>query len=290
MPSHFFLSVLTFSAPLADNLRQQLSSDPHETSYHKNLVDLLKWVKLNRQKVDCLIVEADADDQLMTLVKQLRSQDIWLPLLVLTPAPVDPQAPSSFGYHRAVTFLSTTQLDQLDLAINQAIADFLKLPGATASPVPTFSAERSDTNANQHLLLSLQQKRLAERLRERLGYLGVYYKRHPQNFLRNMTQAERRELIDRLRRDYREIILNYFSDSGVSELNQKIDDYINVAFFADISVSQVVEIHMELMENFSKQLQLEGRSEDILLDYRLTLIDVIAHLCEMYRRSIPRDP
>jgi circadian clock protein KaiA len=26
------------------------------------------------------------------------------------------------------------------------------------------------------------------------------------------------------------------------------------------------------------------------LDYRLTLIDTIAHLCEMYRRSIPREP
>jgi circadian clock protein KaiA len=46
---------------------------------------------------------------------------------------------------------------------------------------------------------------------------------------------------------------------------------------------------MELMEEFSKQLKLEGRSEEILLDYRLTLIDVIAHLGEMYRRSIPRE-
>lgn len=46
---------------------------------------------------------------------------------------------------------------------------------------------------------------------------------------------------------------------------------------------------MELMDEFSKQLQLEGRSDDILLDYRLTLIDAIAHLCEMYRRSIPRE-
>lgn len=267
-----------------------MSGDAHDVNCHDNLADLLKWVETNRQKVDCLIVETDAEDQLTTLVKQLRAQDIWLPLLVLTPTPVDPQVPNSFGYHRAVTFLSITQLNQLDAAINRAIADFLELPGSTASPVPTFSAERSDTNANQHLLLSLQQKRLAERLRERLGYLGVYYKRHPQNFLRNMTQAERQELIARLRRDYRAIILNYFSDHGVSELNQKIDDYVNVAFFADISVSQVVEIHMELMESFSKQLQLEGRSEDILLDYRLTLIDVIAHLCEMYRRSIPRDP
>lgn len=46
---------------------------------------------------------------------------------------------------------------------------------------------------------------------------------------------------------------------------------------------------MDLMDEFAKQLKLEGRSEEILLDYRLTLIDTIAHLCEMYRRSIPRE-
>lgn len=57
-----------------------------------------------------------------------------------------------------------------------------------------------------------------------------------------------------------------------------------------MSVPQIVEIHMELIDEISKQLKLEGRSEEILLDYRLTLIDIIAHLCEMYRRSIPREP
>ena len=46
---------------------------------------------------------------------------------------------------------------------------------------------------------------------------------------------------------------------------------------------------MELMDEFAQQLKLEGRNEDILLDYRLALIDIVAHLCEMYRRSIPRE-
>ena len=65
--------------------------------------------------------------------------------------------------------------------------------------------------------------------------------------------------------------------------------FVNTAFFADIPVAQIVETHMELMDEFAKQLKLEGRSEEILLDYRLTLIDMIAHLCEMYRRSVPRE-
>ena len=86
---------------------------------------------------------------------------------------------------------------------------------------------------------------------------------------------------------YREIILDYF-DSQV-QVNQEIDNFVNQAFFADLSVSQILEIHMDLMDDFSQQLKLEGRNEDILLDYRLALIDLIAHLCEMYRRSIPKE-
>ena len=46
---------------------------------------------------------------------------------------------------------------------------------------------------------------------------------------------------------------------------------------------------MELMDNFSQQLKLEGRSNDIILDYRLALVDIIANLGEMYRRSLSGD-
>ena len=71
--------------------------------------------------------------------------------------------------------------------------------------------------------------------------------------------------------------------------NERLDAFVNAVFFADLSVAKVVEIHMDLIDEFSKQLKLEGRSDEILLDYRLTLIDTLAHLCEMYRRSIPRE-
>jgi circadian clock protein KaiA len=43
---------------------------------------------------------------------------------------------------------------------------------------------------------------------------------------------------------------------------------------------------MHFMDEIIKQLKLEGRSEEVVLDYRLTLIDVIAHLCERYRRAM----
>jgi circadian clock protein KaiA len=46
---------------------------------------------------------------------------------------------------------------------------------------------------------------------------------------------------------------------------------------------------MNLIDGFWKQLKLEGHKNDFLQDYRLALLDVMAHLCEMYRRSIPPD-
>ncbi len=132
-----------------------------------------------------------------------------------------------------------------------------------------------------------QQNRLAEKLKERLGYLGIYYKREPRFFLKNLPHEEKQSLLQELRSEYREIVLAYFAEDGT--LNTRVDRFVEQAFFSDMAVAQVVEIHMELMDALATQLKLEGRSEEILLDYRLTLIDIIAHLCEMYRRSIPRE-
>jgi circadian clock protein KaiA len=191
-----------------------------------------------------------------------------------------------FDYSAIVLTLNQDQFDQIGFAIDQAISKFIQLsPPAPTENTPTV--ETVEFPSSRSLSLKAQQLRLAEKLKERLGYLGVYYKRNPQNFLRHMTEEQREELLRQLQNEYREIILTYFSD--YPGLNQKIDNFVNIAFFADIPVSQIVEMHMDLMDEFSKQLKIEGRSDEVLQDYRLTLIDTIAHLCEMYRRSIPRE-
>ena len=195
------------------------------------------------------------------------------------------QSLGAYLYHPAEVHV-TAQANKMTLLIEQAIARFLTL--APSCLLPDLSASLDPvTELNTQSFLMLQQRRLAEKLQERLGYLGVYYKRNSQAFFRHLSRTERQEILTQLKAEYRQIVINYFSKE--STLNQAIDQFVTVAFFADMSVSQIVEIHMELMDEFSKYLQLEGRSEEILLDYRLTLIDVIAHLCEMYRRSIPRE-
>ncbi|CAA9585148.1 Circadian clock protein KaiA [uncultured Synechococcales cyanobacterium] len=115
-----------------------------------------------------------------------------------------------------------------------------------------------------------------------------YRQRNPQHFLQHLPETKQRSFLNELKGDYQEIILSYFTATAAS--SQKIDAFATKAFLADLSVSQVMEIHMELMDAFSKQLKLENRSDDVLLDYRITLIDTIGHLCELYRCAIPREP
>jgi circadian clock protein KaiA len=254
-------------------------------------------VEQEKQQLDCLILQNTAD--LTHLTNWLYGQAILLPSVIIydpaipaySPLPAQEGAPplmqlmQSFLYHTAEVRITADQLPTLDHAIEQAIAQFIRLsPSCRLSNAPPDETNHGSSTDN--FLLS-QQRRLTEKLTERLGYLGVYYKRNPHNFFRYLSPDQKQETIEQFKQTYREIILCYFENDGT--LNQQIDDFVNTAFFADVAVSQIVEIHMDLMDEFSKQLKLEGRSEDVLLDYRLTLIDVIAHLCELYRRSVPKE-
>ncbi|AKG23081.1 circadian clock protein KaiA [Calothrix sp. 336/3] len=101
-----------------------------------------------------------------------------------------------------------------------------------------------------------------------------------------MTRADHQAFIQQIKAEYREILIHYFTTDKT--LQDKIDKFINAVFCANIPVPQIIEIHMELIDEFAKQLKLEGRGDEALLDYRLTLIDILAHLCELYRSSLSK--
>ena len=289
MHSQLLIGGFIQSSELAQALETYLDVQSYQIHVGKSEESFLQWIGRNRHRIDCLVLEPAVS--LSELLESLQLRDVLLPALVLEvgdrseadEAVVAQSCEAANFYHKAIVCIAEADLPQLERHVHQAINQFLKLPHNH----PPATDDVSSLEDTRHFLLSLQQQRLSEKLRERLGYLGVYYKRNPDNFIRNLLPQERAQLLDKLRKDYRSIILSYFTKD--STLNQKIDAFVNTAFFSDMSVSKIVEVHMELMDSFSKQLKLEGRSEEILLDYRLTLIDVIAHLCEMYRRSIPRD-
>ena len=301
----FAICAFVTDETLIEQLRAALDSDRYNLTAcnsHRELIDTLasEW-----SHFDCLVL--NLHDSLPALTRDLRQAELLMPTAILSASGDAPSegtgatgetskptaaesasqsvpSPTSHYYHQAeVRHNLDSPTKSLDACLAQAVSDFLNL-----SPSERSDSLRLQPTNKAALLLEEKQWILTEKLKERLGYLGVYYKRNPQRFLRNLASNDAIELIEQLQILYRDIVLSYFDNSV--QANSRIDEFVYQAFFADISVTRVVEIHMNLMDEFSKQLQLEGRSEEILLDYRLTLIDVIAHLCEIYRRSIPRDP
>ena len=304
MPPRLTICTFVHSEPLAQSLSQFLSSDRYIVHPTTSEAEFFGFVEQHKQDLDCLVLQDEGS--LVNVIERLYAQGTLLPVVIF-PKESEETTPrvgtnnqtdmtltnhyftsgtANHLFHGAEVLLGITQLPEIRGSVDKAIAQFVSLSPASSLPEPSTSVDLI-TELSTRSFLMQQQRRLSEKLKERLGYLGVYYKRNPQLFLRNLSPKERQELLKGLTSEYRQIVLKYFSPDKA--LNQKIDDFVDKAFFADISVSKIVEIHMELMEEFSKQLKLEGRSEEILLDYRLTLIDVIAHLGEMYRRSIPRE-
>jgi circadian clock protein KaiA len=279
---------LVTDTELATNLGRVLAAEQFQWRVFEQEDAFLAFLR-QPNEVHCLFLEATP--QLAALLSQLHQGMTFLPALIIalpsSTGATQPSVPTGpTFYHVAEVHVHVPESAQItlpDLPIERAIRQFLEV--IVTSPAPVLAQA---TRLHPELADSFvrRQQELSLKLKERLGYFGVFYKRDPQNYFRQLSTSDQQALLADLKIDYRDVVLNYFT--GSTETNQKIDALVTRAFFADLSVSQMLEIHMELMDNFAKQLKLEGRSEDILLDYRLTLIDVISHLCEMYRRSLPR--
>ena len=300
--------IFSMTPSLLESLTHQLQQGDFVVRSFQNETTFARFVLQEEAHVDCLIIESGIPAH--HVLSQFQEQQVFLPCVLMIEEDtqeadgepdeaIEQQQTTSLSissslqtsesnslYHKATQRLSKKCIVDLQSSVKQAINDFLRLPAT--SPLIGDHRSLADPSLSENVFTSLsnKQRQLSVKLQERLGYLGVYYKRDPEAFLRRMKPEEKQAFLARLRQDYRDIILNYFSDT--SDLNQKIDRYVTTAFFADVPTAQMVQIHMELMDEFSKQLKLEGRNEEILLDYRLTLIDMLANLCELYRRSIPR--
>lgn len=202
---------------------------------------------------------------------------------LLLPAVVIGEVSGDIDYHPTELHLPPDQLEQLPYSMDAAISGFLRKgleagnPAASSPGCEQLSTQDQDADHWKPV----------SRLKGRLGYLGVFYKRDPSRFLRKLPDQEREHLLGSLERTYRDLLLSYFRDPAAA--NQALESFVNTAFFCDLPVTKAVEIHIKMIDNFDKQLKMRGHKSDFLQDYRLALIDVMAHLCEMYRRSMPPD-
>ena len=284
VPSELKLHICLFSGgKFIDLAKKSLNQDIYQVTIIAQSDSLIDFIQNQQEKIDCLLVTYEATSR--TILAQLQKLGILIPAAIAyLERDLSPKEPTV--YHSAEVKFNFASSEQISNQINLALTKFLHFNPHDTVLKDCQEIPKEEAEATHNLLIS-QQRRLTEKLKERLGYLGVYYKRNSQDFYRNLTNYQQKKLEQQIAVEYRKIILSYFEDEP--NINQIIDRFVNSAFFSDISVSQILEIHMELMDEFAQQLKLEGRNEDILLDYRLALIDIIAHLCEMYRRSIPRE-
>jgi len=291
-PSKLQVCLFYTQQQLLDAVSKLLNVSSYELKSFSAIEDMVDFITNNCEQIDCLILSYQ--DRLDSFWNKLSEAEVLLPTVILSAESM------SFGtdtknqlatswtkieadnvYHQAEIRLYPTQIEEINSYINLAINKFISLaPGSKSDRESPEPQQPAGTKS-----LVSQQRRLTEKLKERLSYLGFFYKRNPDDFWPNLPQEQQEQLTDKISQGYRQILLLYFD--GGSEINKLIDEFVDRAFFADIPTSQILEIHMDLMDDFAHQLKLEGRNDDILLDYRLPLIDIMAHLCEMYRRSIP---
>ena len=262
------IALLLQTNDLVDLCRQCLPSSrykPIEVALGSEC-DLASALESHQDHVDAVVIEQQVLDEQQR--ERLLNQGLLFPAVVVG------ETKGTVDYHPEELHLPGDQLEQLSYNIDAAISRFLRQGRADGR---SDDADRS-TQAVW---------KLSSRLQERLGYLGVFYKRDPSRFLGSLPKEERQELLLSLQRTYRDLLISYFRDPAAA--NQALESFVNTAFFSDLPITRTVEIHVDLIDGFWKQLRLEGHKNDFLQDYRLALLDVMAHLCEMYRRSIPPD-
>jgi len=247
-----------------------------------------QWLQGGRYQLVCLdpaenpveVLDQRREDFDALLLEQgALAADVFVALAekgLFLPAVVIGEVTGRQEYHDAEVHLPADQLVQLSYSFDAAVSRFLRRGLANGG-----------TQGVGHVNDASDRWKLANRLNGRLGYLGVYYKRDPSRFLRHLGESERRELIDSLKLTYRDLLISYFQDPAAA--NQALESFVYTAFFSDLPITHTVEIHMNLIDEYDKQIKLEGHKTDFLQDYRLALLDVMAHLCEMYRRSVPPD-
>lgn len=260
---------------LLERCREVLHNSRHQLRELAPHLPLPEALARESGPVDVLLLDVLADPDELALLKG----SLLLPTVFIG-------EPSRHDrLHNAEVHAPIHQLRQLSYYCDAAVSRFLqRMPPRAIAPDATGDA----TTAS---LLSAgdddSRWQLDTRLQERLGYLGIFYKRDSSRFLRHLPDSEKEDLLRSLERSYHDLMSSYFRDSGTA--NRALENFVNTAFFADLPLRHVVDIHMQLIRQLTNQLKLEGHRTTFLKDYRLTLIDVMAHLAELYRRSIPQE-
>ena len=182
------IALLLRSSELVDACRQWLPGNRYEPlvvdlSIEDGLVGVLER---RQEEIDAVVVEQSLLDA------QIRDRLTSAGLLF--PAVVVGEVKGHVDYHPEELHLPGDQLEQLGYNVDAAISRYLRQGRADG---------RQDESGSREVW------KLSSRLQERLGYLGVFYKRDPSRFLGSLSADERPNL-QSLQRTYRDLLISYF--------------------------------------------------------------------------------
>ena len=104
------------------------------------------------------------------------------------------------------------------------------------------------------------------------------------DFLCNLSEPAKQELLRGLKERYQVLLRIYFGQAEV--VGETLEQVVSVAFSADVPAQLLVKIHIQVMDQLATQLRMGGHSAAFLKDYRLVLIEVMARLAERYRHAM----
>ncbi|WP_429614828.1 hypothetical protein [Synechococcus elongatus] len=207
MLSQIAICIWVESTAILQDCQQALAGDRYQLQICSSGDLLLDYAQTHRDQIDCLLLVA-TNPGCKTVIQQLCFQGIVVPAIVVGDRDTDDvtDTQKDWVYHSAELHLGIHQLEQLPYQVDAALAEFLR-----QAPVETIADQVMLMAATHDPELASHQRDLAQRLQERLGYLGVYYKRDPDRFLRNLPALRGTEVTrgdaDQLSRDCAELFL-----------------------------------------------------------------------------------
>ena len=191
LSSPLFLCLWVPEPEIVAALTQYLSGEHFQLHFADSLDNFHHFIRNNVDSIDSLIVSKSSDS--FQALRELSSVGTLLPAIIIE-LPQSKEEVLNQGkfkrsvnycYHSAEICLNFNQIKKTPKAINQAISQFLYLVPSCSlfDEADPLSAKLGRVDAKGTFnFLSSQQKRLSDKLKERLGYLGVYYKTEPSIF------------------------------------------------------------------------------------------------------------
>jgi circadian clock protein KaiA len=181
------IAILTDSQSQARVLAGYLDGERYVCKYFADKDEFIDYVNRQQHRLDCLTIHAP--ELILKTIDRLSEKRILLPAVAID----SPELPDrEYIYQPGEVILSQTNVSEVTTAIDSAIAKFLNLtPAERIQATSNNAADRIDIDLSKSNFLLQQQSRLADKLRERLGYLAIYYKRNSSQFFRHLDREQK---------------------------------------------------------------------------------------------------